>query len=128
MEIPEIYMGVGSLQRGSLCKAIQITIDGAQQMYFADDKTATHAGILKKVLELNGIPYVEVEVWNKVAPDIRGERYAVSGMGGAVMLRNKKVLFFGNSLDYGIRISEPHLKEIQKQYPDWTFSLSSLAR
>lgn len=128
MEISEIYMGAGSLQRGRLYKAIQITIDGTPQMYFAEDKICSHSVILKEILGLHDISYVEVEVWGGIRPDIRGERYSVNGMGGAVLLRDKKVLFFGNSLDYGIGISEPYLKEIQERHPDWVFSLSRLAR
>lgn len=126
MEIPEICMGVGSLQKGKTYKVIQMTIDGVSEMYFADDRTTySHSVIIKEVLELLDIPYVKVEVWRGVAPDLRGERYSVSGMGVAIRRKDKKILFFGNSLDYGREISEPDLREIQKQHPDWILELSS---
>lgn len=129
MEIPEICIGVGSLQRGKPYKVIQMTIDGVLEVYFADDRTTcSHSVIIKEVLGLYNIPYVEVGVWRGIAPDLRGERYSVSGMGVAAMLKNKRVIFFGNSMDYGREISEPDLKEIQKQHPDWVLELSPFKR
>lgn len=105
-------------------KVVQITIDGTEGIYFVEDKGGVrHAMILRSVLDLEGISYNEIRGLQGIMPDIRGDRYFVSGMGGARVLA-KLVLLFGSSMDYGVHIAEGPLEMIQINHPEWRFKVS----
>lgn len=122
----DLVLDSNKMERGKLYKVVQITIDGEPLICFADEQNGRicHFMILEEILKTRNIPYNEIKVRYGTAPDTRGDRYFVSGMGGAKILTEQRVLFFGNSMDYGLGISEGHLEKFAEKNHDFRWKLS----
>ena len=121
---------IEDLEEGRLYKVVQITINGRPLLYFAKDTGKIfHFMVLKKILENHRIPYSEIKIQDYKAPDTKGETaggvYFINGMGGAKVLPGRKVLLFGDSMGYGLNISNEHLAHFREAHPDCGWQLLS---
>lgn len=121
----DIILDTNKLRSGVSYKVVQVTIDGSPLLCFVEHMRKTyHFMILQKILDSRNIPYNEIKVQYYTIPDPRGDRYCVNGMGGATILPHEQsVIFFGDSMDYGLGISREHLENLTEKNPDfrWEF-------
>ena len=114
-------------QKGSY-KFVQVDLDGFPYIRFGGNTNEGdrnyHATILGKFLIEHNIEYELMESRNgSKVPAPTGQRYAVQGMGLAIVdFDNKTAFFSGDSIDYGMYPNKDHLKKISEKEPDWEFS------
>lgn len=122
----ELIFDPEKLRAGRLYKVVQINIDGEHQILFAEHvKGLLHSMILRNFLKSRNISYAEIYTGNGFGPVTCGPRYAVVGMGGAQLLSKNRIKFFGDSVGYGLPISDTHLDWFREKYPDWKFIAES---
>ncbi len=103
-------------------KIVQIYLE--EKPYLRFNKFLFHSHILEDFLNETEIEFQTVlgKESSLPIPAIQGNGYHASGMGKAdVNVEERKIRFYGESGDYGIKIDRQHLDAIRRLEPDWTF-------
>jgi hypothetical protein len=99
-------------------KVVQVDIDGEPYDIY---RTSKHADMLYEILIAKKVPFKYITFRSgAMGPALKGERYAVQGMGLAYIGSEKEILIYGDSYDYDIKIDINRAKRHAAFNPGWT--------
>lgn len=104
------------LPQNGYFKVVQIYVGNEPYLPFGE-MNKYHRDILKKFLESKNIDFdIRIEMGNELPLEI-GKGYAVAGMGHFYIF-DKKVVFTGESSDYGTGINPKHIEKCKPYFKD----------
>src|SRR3989338_2537240 len=128
MTLDEVIPRINWPNENGMYKVVQLELDDQPYLRFPVEKwEKTHSVILMMLLRKHQIPYEETKGRSGVTgiPAEQGTRYKVNGMGVAdVNVEQRKASFFGDSLDYGLRIDPKHLDSMRPLASEWNIEYS----
>ncbi|MFH0837418.1 MAG: hypothetical protein V1870_04775 [Candidatus Aenigmatarchaeota archaeon] len=102
-----------STENGSY-RVVQLYVDNTPYMHFAHDDVKWHDQVLGDFLKIMNIDF-KLATEGDLAP--KGDGYNAVGMGKAIISDNR-IVFCGESYDYGIALDVYHLKSFVVLYRD----------